>query len=147
MYTHIFFFMIRRTTRTTPTDTLFPYTTLFRSCAPRCVRSPVSDRTRTVTYVGRRAAGVVRLPSDDVGSRFRRRADEVRRQAEARHHGLAIVVVEASTQGFRGPALVVDVEAFDVHSVLSGEHTRRSEERRVGQEVVRTRKSRGWRNP
>src|SRR3546814_11903547 len=29
-----FFFVIRRTLRSTRTDTLFPYTTLFRSCPP-----------------------------------------------------------------------------------------------------------------
>src|SRR3546814_4002108 len=37
-----FFLMIRRPPRSTRTDTLFPYTTLFRSCAPsmkRCSRS------------------------------------------------------------------------------------------------------------
>src|SRR3546814_17975284 len=36
----IFFLMIRRPPRSTRTDTLFPYTTLFRSRAPQSVRSP-----------------------------------------------------------------------------------------------------------
>src|SRR3546814_17495319 len=31
-----FFFMIRRPPRSTRTDTLFPYTTLFRSCVVQC---------------------------------------------------------------------------------------------------------------
>src|SRR3546814_16073531 len=35
---HFFFLMIRRPPRSTRTDTLFPYTTLFRS--PRAVRGP-----------------------------------------------------------------------------------------------------------
>src|SRR3546814_10585987 len=40
--------MIRRPPRSTRTDTLFPYTTLFRSCqhlrgAPRCEDGPMSD--------------------------------------------------------------------------------------------------------
>src|SRR3546814_13485846 len=38
----IFFLMIRRPPRSTRTDTLFPYTTLFRSNAPR--RPPVDPR-------------------------------------------------------------------------------------------------------
>src|SRR3546814_11836722 len=36
MFTHFFFLMIRRPPRSTRTDTLFPYTTLFRSLL-RCV--------------------------------------------------------------------------------------------------------------
>src|SRR3546814_13631481 len=50
-----FFLMIRRPPRSTRTDTLFPYTTLFRSCRPPdaravhaatagCARSPESGR-------------------------------------------------------------------------------------------------------
>src|SRR3546814_10715220 len=35
--------MIRRPPRSTRTDTLFPYTTLFRSCRPSCGRSGVPD--------------------------------------------------------------------------------------------------------
>src|SRR3546814_17552106 len=33
-----FFVMIRRPPRATRTDTLFPYTTLFRSCVSACIR-------------------------------------------------------------------------------------------------------------
>src|SRR3546814_2084096 len=35
VYNYIFFLMIRRPPRSTRTDTLFPYTTLFRSCRSR----------------------------------------------------------------------------------------------------------------
>src|SRR6056297_3885902 len=44
-----FFFMIRRPPRSTRTDTLFPYTTLFRSPAPRAPPRPAcrSRATRT----------------------------------------------------------------------------------------------------
>src|SRR3546814_20159678 len=35
LYVFFFFLMIRRPPRSTRTDTLFPYTTLFRSVAPR----------------------------------------------------------------------------------------------------------------
>src|SRR3546814_7691810 len=54
LYYYFFFLMIRRPPRSTRTDTLFPYTTLFRStalraCGPRCRRkalrpSSTSDR-------------------------------------------------------------------------------------------------------
>src|SRR3546814_19958995 len=43
----VFFLMIRRPPRSTRTDTLFPYTTLFRSAAPYCAsvrRRPVRPR-------------------------------------------------------------------------------------------------------
>src|SRR3546814_1831399 len=40
----VFFLMIRRPPRSTRTDTLFPYTTLFRSC--RRVRAPRPFRSR-----------------------------------------------------------------------------------------------------
>src|SRR3546814_11324524 len=41
-----FFLMIRRPPRSTRTDTLFPYTTLFRSGAPRCTRQAQNERGR-----------------------------------------------------------------------------------------------------
>src|SRR3546814_953738 len=46
---YIFFFlMLRRPPRSTRTDTLFPYTTLFRSC--RSIRSPPSPRPSLACY-------------------------------------------------------------------------------------------------
>src|SRR3546814_2428638 len=44
-----FFLMIRRPPRSTRTDTLFPYTTLFRSCSPgsSCARAARSWARRT----------------------------------------------------------------------------------------------------
>src|SRR3546814_17724218 len=42
---HFFFLMIRRPPRSTRTDTLFPYTTLFRSPAKHS--PPTSDKTTT----------------------------------------------------------------------------------------------------
>src|SRR3546814_10092635 len=46
MILFVFFLMIRRPPRSTRTDTLFPYTTLFRSCSAACARrSPWSLRT------------------------------------------------------------------------------------------------------
>src|SRR3546814_15826342 len=74
------FLMIRRPPRSTRTDTLFPYTTLFRSTAPACparqrlrrrwfVRQPLQKLLKGKTKgQGRRLSHVRRLPpnqSDD----------------------------------------------------------------------------------
>src|SRR3546814_15332575 len=49
---YVFFLMIRRPPRSTRTDTLFPYTTLFRS--PRCLCSREAQRSRfAVAELGR----------------------------------------------------------------------------------------------
>src|SRR3546814_17152578 len=47
----VFFLMIRRPPISTRTDTLFPYTTLFRSLGDRCVVAPaeIFGRIRSVT--------------------------------------------------------------------------------------------------
>src|SRR3546814_17325421 len=45
VYVFVFFLMIRRPPRSTRTDTLFPYTTLFRSAARRR-RGPVGEGGR-----------------------------------------------------------------------------------------------------
>src|SRR3546814_4927176 len=52
-----FFFMIRRPPRSTRTDTLFPYTTLFRSAAE-------SDRERSVNVANREAEVASLYPVD-----------------------------------------------------------------------------------
>src|SRR3546814_7336647 len=64
-----FFLMIRRPPRSTRTDTLFPYTTLFRSalrgrgrgCAQRRARAPAA-RPRRLRGADRRAAGAGARP-------------------------------------------------------------------------------------
>src|SRR3546814_4743276 len=62
MYITFFFLMIRRPPRSTRTDTLFPYTTLFRSVpkTPKEARPPVMLGTtsdcRTGSFFHRRAA-------------------------------------------------------------------------------------------
>src|SRR3546814_19370235 len=53
---HIFFLMIRRPPRSTRTDTLFPYTTLFRSAAPRPRRNGLRRRRPARFPAGRPAA-------------------------------------------------------------------------------------------
>src|SRR3546814_3599808 len=47
--------MIRRPPRSTRTDTLFPYTTLFRSVGPRDISNGPRPRDRRARYRGRRA--------------------------------------------------------------------------------------------
>src|SRR3546814_6905813 len=44
--------MIRRPPRATRTDTLFPYTTLFRSVQPRCCGVPVLGRLSFAALIG-----------------------------------------------------------------------------------------------
>src|SRR3546814_5814592 len=44
--------MIRRPPRSTRTDTLFPYTTLFRSCPPAAARPRQLSVTRIETWMG-----------------------------------------------------------------------------------------------
>src|SRR3546814_13282048 len=46
MFKFFFFLMIRRPPRSTRTDTLFPYTTLFRSAAPRHRERPIGFSPR-----------------------------------------------------------------------------------------------------
>src|SRR3546814_11312563 len=66
LYTLLFFFlMIRRPPRSTRTDTLFPYTTLFRS---------VDEFERS--GIGQLRTSVFRHPGLDPGSRFSCRSEE-----------------------------------------------------------------------
>src|SRR3546814_3737909 len=57
MYVYMFFVMIQRPPRSTRTDTLFPYTTLFRSNARRhdgFLAKPDLDRARSASGCGAR---------------------------------------------------------------------------------------------
>src|SRR3546814_12393671 len=82
----IFFLMIRRPPRSTRTDTLFPYTTLFRSARAETVR-PRDRRLRPDAGQDRRhvhRAAVlarVRLPG---GPRLRRRPQVAHRRGQLR---------------------------------------------------------------
>src|SRR3546814_4524485 len=46
-----FFLMIRRPPRSTRTDTLFPYTTLFRSCFQKCILAVLRRPVESAQYV------------------------------------------------------------------------------------------------
>src|SRR3546814_2366478 len=54
-----FFFMIRRPPRSTRTDTLFPYTTLFRSCQQALARSQSCLRSNASTPSRRKSTATV----------------------------------------------------------------------------------------
>src|SRR3546814_6983008 len=60
MFLCFFFLMIRRPPRSTRTDTLFPYTTLFRSAWPATAAAPSRARTRrrsTAAFTNADSAG------------------------------------------------------------------------------------------
>src|SRR3546814_6607385 len=60
--------MIRRPPRSTRTDTLFPYTTLFRSPAIRCSASPTIMRPAIPVSPSSTACGRCALPATSGGS-------------------------------------------------------------------------------
>src|SRR3546814_13358801 len=67
VYVIIFFLMIRRPPRSTPTDTLSPYTTLFRSGTPFTISAEttnggtVDDQTITLTETQENVAAVTEV--------------------------------------------------------------------------------------
>src|SRR3546814_13103513 len=115
--------MIRRPPRSTRTDTLFPYTTLFRSCSWR-------DHIQSVTV-----DHIKQLP-DLIGFRVLAARLEVQ---IARHIRVLENMVTAAGQlefdseGFGDPAPFLKTGA-----TIQANPGVRSEERRVGQECVST---------
>src|SRR3546814_1426763 len=81
MYRRLFFLMRRRPPMSTRTDTLFPYTTLFRS---RLYRSARAAQGQTARGLGTPAADAV--PRDPVRRRRRSAAPEVRRLVDLLRH-------------------------------------------------------------
>src|SRR3546814_18914567 len=82
---YFFFLMIRRPPRSTRTDTLFPYTTLFRS-GRRAERGGAAERPVRVRGV---PAGEVRCAPSAPGSPGRRAADAAVLRVLASHRGHA----------------------------------------------------------
>src|SRR3546814_16841747 len=68
-----FFLMIRRPPRSTRTDTLFPYTTLFRSPRLAQVHRPGNTKPASGTIVHRREEALGVVPEDRGGDRSCRR--------------------------------------------------------------------------
>src|SRR3546814_1514306 len=75
--------MIRRPPRSTRTDTLFPYTTLFRSCAVARVgaRPGAASLRGCARHGGHACRGEGRLRRDRAGPRAAGRPDQPRRNA------------------------------------------------------------------
>src|SRR3546814_21161112 len=123
-----FFLMIRRPPRSTRTDTLFPYTTLFRSLA---------DHGHLITLVAGRADVVERPCQLGIAT------DQVARLDQQSGQGVVDAATLAGRLGDRHvdqPVLcVVHVDGALRHPVGDAG---RSEERRVGKECVSTGKSR-----
>src|SRR3546814_11152403 len=118
--------MIRRPPRSTRTDTLFPYTTLFRSARHAAEISP-PGRPRAV---GREVQGA--------HEKHRRLADAPHRPF---HYGrirlMPLVELVRLPNGAEAELLRGRLESAGVHAVCF-----RSEERRVGKECVSTCRSR-----
>src|SRR3546814_14551577 len=148
--------MIRPPPRSTRTDTLLPYTTLFRShyeadaarSRPRgaCETRGIADLTRPFdTNIGRELlhdliakaqpqldVGQART-DPDLGNVLQREVD-LRHRLEDQSLGEALIII-ASEPGVQVPLVRQKDRAFDLEPI-------RSEERRVGKECVSTCRSR-----
>src|SRR3546814_12885341 len=111
----VLFLMIRRPPRSTRTDTLFPYTTLFRSCA---CRSGDQAERRDVENTKWRQAFLAR---DSIDDQIGGCADQRHRAAQDRH------IAQRDKQPL---------------GRIACSPCQRSEERRVGKECVSTCRSR-----
>src|SRR3546814_11314981 len=139
----LFFFLMRRPPpRSTRTDTLFPYTTLFRSSLSRPAlrtrrAADRADGQRDASGLHRRSAnGAVLTPGPDfhaeaaMPSRPRGNRPPLRRHVGGGRAGRRLRATEPSRRSARGRA-----------DPSGG--PRRSEERRVGKECVSTCRYRG----
>src|SRR3546814_14637457 len=113
----LFFLMIRRPPRSTLTDTLFPYTTLFRSLRPR---PPAASPPARAAARNRAAAATRRMTGRSAGSA----------ESSPRRH---LQLRDGSDQLKRPSARAVALQGVEA----------RSEERRVGEGGGSTCRSRG----
>src|SRR3546814_20178753 len=132
---YVFFLMIRRPPRSTRTDTLFPYTTLFRSRHRRAL-----DGRRRGGGRGRGAG-----PGGRTLSRAKARGDIVRPQHRAR----SVPTGDADGRGLNGRRMVravwgAGLGLIGLAACAACAAWPRSEERRVGKECVGTGRSGGW---
>src|SRR3546814_11891677 len=147
----IFFLMIRRPPRSTRTDTLFPYTTLFRSIAV-----DVADRedARHRGLKGRSVDNDVVLVEiqPEVGDRAELHGQAVERQQGVAGYGELALLRRLQPHAAQLAGASLEAGALghheaDLSGVGQGAHARdgigRSAERRVGKEGVSTGRT-GW---
>src|SRR3546814_11641132 len=115
--------MIRRPPRSTRTDTLFPYTTLFRSLAPAGHRALLDAYARADTGAVAAAYAAWRAAEEKLAA-ARAAVSEATRDREWLEHCLA------------------ELQALAPQPGDEAEPAERSAERRVGKECVRTCRSR-----
>src|SRR3546814_5316531 len=118
-----FFLMIRRPPRSTRTDTLFPYTTLFRSDAGVARLRVAAARRRSTGIAGAREEGAE--PLDDLGiddgaaavaDEMHRRAQYLALRAAPAAHRRPVERADRGIDGFRrrfGEARIGDVGFLD----------------------------------
>src|SRR3546814_18230081 len=129
-----FFLMIRRPPRSTRTDTLFPYTTLFRS-AER-TESALNPRPRRAI----KPVGGILKDCLQPFAKPRQRTQKVIQRFGSRLRSLHQCTIQFSHFGFKAVArigAVLRVPSVN-RSPRAGEHSfnRRSDQRRVGKEGV-----------
>src|SRR3546814_14238150 len=110
--------MIRRPPRSTRTDTLFPYTTLFRSCDSASI-------LRTAPFVP---------PGEALGDALFKAAIDGAVEVRGRHAVGPVIIARKAV----GRIMVVAV----ARAITQIFHQLRSDERRVGKECVSTFRSR-----
>src|SRR3546814_15316496 len=128
--------MIRRPPRSTRTDTLFPYTTLFRSGSSPGDKSLVRRHHTVLAAI----SSCYSVPE----GRFPRVTHPCATKPEG-FVRLACVRHAASVRSEPGSNSQVNVQSPGQGKPAQQPSSRRSEERRVGKECVRTCSTRWWR--
>src|SRR3546814_14885526 len=132
--------MIRRPPRSTRTDTLFPYTTLFRSQIreqEEKEREEQARRDREASELAEREAAERQAEADRLAAEQEAAAEAERAQREAEEARLAALQDRKSHYASRILVGHIDDDVLDAGM--------RSEERSVGKECVST--CRYWRSP
>src|SRR3546814_10131975 len=99
--------MIRRPPRTTRTDTLFPYTTLFRSVPAALLRPPLAAHLPLQAD---------HLPCRADGGAFHRHRARRRRQGLPRARGVAASGAEARAAGRTAATALKDRQSTEIES-------------------------------
>src|SRR3546814_15078624 len=131
--------MIRRPPRSTRTDTLFPYTTLFRSTAYNATRAGIATRITGV------ANGTIAAGSSDAvtGDQLNTTNQNITQNAaDISALDGRVTTNEGAITGLQGDVANLDGRVTTAEGAITGLQTdvagNRSEERRVGKECVST---------